>query len=288
MFTKILGCLAALPAVMSPDFTYTGSGAADCVLDFGAPTRGNSAAIPASRGSELVGLETWTHQHQGYVDAAAKGHIDVLFVGDSITNGWEYAGGPVWEEHYGRLPAAHFGISGDQTQNVLWRVQNGELDGVQPRLIVLLIGTNNVYDNTPAEIAEGIGAILNEILNRTPRSRILLMGIFPRSRNPDDPERARIAEVNLLISAQVDALISAGRTSGEACCQFGECIISHLDIGARFLNPDGTLRDELMPDYLRPSRRGYEIWADAIAPYVLQSLLPEAPQRRRSAHHRVD
>ena len=188
------------------------------------------------------------------METARRGSIDLLFLGDSITAAWATTGAAVWQRHYGALRAAYFGIGGDQTEHVLWRVQHGELEGIAPEVIVLLIGTNNLYSNTPAEIAEGIGAILKEIRRRSPRSHVLLMGILPRGRSIGAPERAAIRAVNEIISGYADDMVT------------------YLDIGPHLVDPDGNLRPDLMLDSVHPSEAGYEVWARAIEPFLSQHL----------------
>lgn len=199
----------------------------------------------------------WVTRHEGFVETARKGGINVLFLGDSITDFWRQPdrGFPVWEKNFAALGAANFGISGDRTQHVLWRMQNGELDGLHPRAVVLMIGTNNTGlerdkltpRNSPEEVVAGVTAIVNGLRSRLPDTRILLLGIFPRGATPDDPQRLQILAINREI-----ARLHNGSS------------IHFLDIGSRFLQSDGTLSKDVMPDFLHPGPRGYEIWADAI------------------------
>ncbi len=170
------------------------------------------------------------------------------------------AGKDVWKAHYGAIKAADFGISGDQVQHVLWRLQHGELEGQNPKLIVLMIGTNN-HGEDPKEIADGIKLLLNEYETRCPNAHILLLGVFPRGAAPNNPLRAWVAKINSIISTYDD-----GKR------------VTYLDIGDKFLHPDGTLTKEIMPDFLHPSPKGYEIWADAIQP-VIDKYFP--PSRSR-------
>src|SRR5208337_5244157 len=131
----------------------------------------NTAAKPAPKDEK---------RHDGFVAIAKKGGVDVLFLGDSITDGWRGSGKDVWKEKFEPLKAANFGIGGDRTQHVLWRLQNGELEGIKPRAAVIMIGTNNLGANTAEEIADGIKAIVAEIQKKQPETKILLLGIFPR------------------------------------------------------------------------------------------------------------
>lgn len=196
-------------------------------------------------------------RHQSFLEVARAGNIDVLFVGDSITDWWRQPqrGLPVWERHFAPLKAANFGIAGDTTQGVLWRMQNGELEGFNAKLIILMLGTNNINRNDTADIAAGNAAIVQEFRRRQPNAKVLILGVFPRGAAADNPFRQRIAEINGHLEKLAD-----GRT------------IHYLDIGPKFLQPDGTLPTEVMPDGLHPNLKGYEIWAEAIMPKVRELL----------------
>jgi beta-glucosidase len=173
----------------------------------------------------------------------------LLFIGDSITQGWEAIGASnVWNKYYARRKAVNLGIGGDRTQHVLWRIENAPLQGVKPKAAVVMIGTNNsnAEDNTPEQIVDGIRAIVSKLRERLPDTRILLLGIFPRSEN-FTVQRGKLTQVNQVI---------AGLEDGKN--------VYYLDIGHRFLRPDGTLSGEIMPDYLHLSPQGYEIWAQSI------------------------
>jgi lysophospholipase L1-like esterase len=211
----------------------------------------NTAIIPAPRDP------AWVKRHEGFVAQARQGGIDVLFVGDSITDFWrrddpKTGGKKVWDANFAPLRAANFGISGDRTQHVLWRLENGELDGLQPRAVVLMIGTNNTGferdkvtpRNSVPEVVEGVAAVVRTLRIRLPSARILLLAIFPRGASPDDPQRAQVNTVNAAIA------------DGDR--------VRFLDLGPRFLAADGTLPPEIMPDFLHPGEKGYEIWAEAI------------------------
>lgn len=211
----------------------------------------NSSTEPLPRDQALV------QRHDSFVEIAKKGGIDVLFLGDSITDFWRNPekGLPVWEKNFGALHAANFGISGDRTQHVLWRMKNGELTGYKPRAVVLMIGTNNTGfesdkltpRNSTEEVISGVTAIVQGLTNQWPDVKVLLFAIFPRAEKPTDPIRQQIRDINTALARLHD-----GRH------------IFFLDIGQRFLAPDGTLAKEVMPDFLHPSTRGYEIWAEAI------------------------
>jgi lysophospholipase L1-like esterase len=191
-------------------------------------------------------------KHTANKAVAAAGDIDVLFMGDSITDFWRnpegaFAGKPVFDKYWGGLKVANFGIAGDTTQGVLFRLQNGEGAGFGPKAIMLMIGTNNTRANNAAEIAEAVGAIVLELQGDFPEAQILLLGIFPRS-TPVDPVRAQIAEINAIISRLDD---------GEK--------VHYLDIGKVFLDSSGAIPLDVMSDGLHPTTKGYELWAAAVA-----------------------
>lgn len=207
---------------------------------------GNPAVNPVPRKDK-----GWTTRHQYFLAQAKKGDVDLLFLGDSITQGWEGAGKEVWAKTFAaHHHPANFGIGGDRTEHVLWRITEGkELEGINPRAAVLMIGTNNTGSNSAEQIAEGITAIVKELRRQKPDMQILLLGVFPRSAKPTDPARAKIKEINERI-----AKLDDGKH------------VHYLDIGPKFLEPDGTLSKDIMPDFLHLSPKGYQIWADAISP----------------------
>ncbi len=196
----------------------------------------------------------WLKRHEGFVEEAKKGGYEVLFQGDSITDGWRNGKAKaIWDVSFAPLKAANFGISGDRTQHVLWRLQNGEFEGATlPKVVVLMIGTNNIgqKDNpeTAASAIAGVDAILKTIHKKSEMTKVLLIGVFPRSEKPDHAFRAVIKEINSGIAKHDDG----GKT------------LKFLDIGEQFLKPDGTLTKDVMPDFLHLSEKGYQIWADAI------------------------
>ena len=207
---------------------------------------------PAPNTAILPGLAPqFQAKHQANREVAKQGDAEVLFMGDSITDFWRnaegpFAGKPVLDKHFGHWKVANFGIAGDTTNGVLYRLQNGEGQGFSPRAIMLMIGTNNTARNSAAEIAEGIGAVVLELQRDFPQAKILLLGVFPRGR-PADPVRATITEINRTIAKLGD---------GER--------VAYLDIGAQFLAADGTIPADVMSDLLHPSAKGYEIWAQAV------------------------
>jgi lysophospholipase L1-like esterase len=214
----------------------------------------NSAIVPESRGTN------WIKRHEGFVQQAKTEQIDLLFLGDSITDFWRGKaprfGINVWNKYYAPLHAADFGISGDRTENVIWRIDNGELDGLHPKALVLMIGTNNSRTNSPEQIAEGIKVILNKIQEKCPDTKVLLLGVFPRNTVKDIPKQIEAPD-------KINAIISK--------CADGKKIV-YLNINDKFLGPDGKVPADIMPDFLHPNEHGYQIWADAMNPTLFEML----------------
>ena len=216
--------------------------------------RAQAKKPPESTTTPKAREATWVKRHERFVAMAQKGNIDVLFLGDSITDAWggeghnpKSAGTEIFAKGFESLNAANFGIGGDRTQHVLWRLQHGELEGIRPKVIMLMIGTNNSNDNTAEEIADGITAIVKEIHKRSPQTKILLLGVFPRDEKPT-PRREKLKQVNEIIAKLDDG----GKT------------VKYLDISDKFLEPDGTISKDIMPDFLHLTKKGYQIWADAV------------------------
>ena len=210
----------------------------------------NTAVKPADRKDK-----GWVKLHESFLERAKKGDVDVLFLGDSITQSWGGAK-EVWDKSFGPMKPANFGIGGDQTQHVLWRITEGkELEGIQPKAVVLMIGTNNMGGHSAEQIAEGVTAIVKELNAQRPKAKVLLLGIFPRSPKPTDAVRDKIKQTNERI-----AKLDDGKQ------------VYYLDIGAKFLDKEGNLPKDIMPDFLHLSKQGYQIWADAITPKLKELL----------------
>ena len=211
-----------------------------------------SVRIPPPNSAIVPNLAAFFQsKHNDNLEVAGHGDSNILFMGDSITDFWRnpdgaYAGKPVLDKYFGHLKVANFGIAGDTTQGVLYRLQNGEGKGFSPKAVMLMIGTNNTSSNTAAEIAEGIGAVVLQLQKNFPNTKILLLGIFPRS-TPNDPVRKTIAEINSIISRLHD-----GKR------------VYYMDIGAKFLDAEGNIPKDVMSDALHPGPKGYEIWAEAV------------------------
>ena len=236
---------------------------------------------PSEQSPYWAGPGYWDRRHIAKLAEIAAGpkEYDCVFVGDSITHNWEgwcdsadvavvtaaYASGElkfpngpgraVWDELRRTSRLLNLGIGGDRTQNVLWRLDHGEMDGYQARFVSLMIGTNNA-DDTPEDRAEGIRAVLAKIAEKQPGATILLTPIFPSGATRDDPGRISREKTNAIIRTFADG----GR-------------IVWLDFNDKFLDADGNLSAEMMPDYLHPLEAGYRIWAEALRPHLRPSRL---------------
>jgi lysophospholipase L1-like esterase len=194
-------------------------------------------------------------RHEGFVEMAKQGNIDLLLHGDSITDWWVQgdANKAVFDKYFGGYRTANFAVAGDTTQGVLWGLRNGEGQGFQPKAVMLMIGTNNSGANSAPEIAEGIGAVVLEMRKDFPDAKILLLAIFPRS-TPGDPVRDKLAEVNRIIARLDD-----------------QRHVFFMDIGARFLDGNGIfLPDSFRADNLHPQAKGYQIWGEAVSEKLTQ------------------
>ena len=211
----------------------------------------NLAALPEGR-FETTGKFGWWPARHAEKLAEPKADVQLVFVGDSITQGWEKAGAEVWRQHFAPMKAANLGFGGDSTQHVLWRIDHGEFDGLSPRHIVLHIGTNNAKHGnfTPAQIADGIRAVVERLKIKCPRATIHLLAIFPRDADAKGEMRVKCAAVNALLPA-----LAAER-------------VRFHDFTSAFLQPDGTLTREIAPDLLHLSAKGYEIWARHLLPHL--------------------
>ena len=215
------------------------------VLD--APAHDAIAPVPREGG--------WMKRHELMNARVKEGNVDLVFIGDSITQGWEGRGKEIWQKFYGSRNAVNLGIGGDRTQHVIWRLENGNLAGIEPKAAVIMIGTNNSGNNTSEQIAEGVTKIVQLIRETTPNTKILLLATFPRGADPSDARRQVNEKSNAIVAKLAD----------------NEHVF-YLDIGKNFLAEDGTLSKEIMPDLLHLSEQGYTIWAESIEPQLAQLL----------------
>lgn len=196
----------------------------------------------------------WVDRNASFNERIKMGNVGLLLIGDSITQGWEGNGKAAWAKHYTKRNAVNLGIGGDRTEHVLWRLDNGNVDGISPKLAVLMIGTNNAGDNTAEEIGAGIQAIVKKLRAKLPETKVLILAVFPRNPKPD-AVREKIAK-----ASQIAAELADNK------------MVYYLDIGPKFLTADGELTKEIMPDYLHLSPQGYEIWASSIEPKVAELM----------------
>lgn len=228
---------------------------------------GNTAIVPAARLEK--DFYDWDARHAEIMAIKDTLKPEIVLIGDSITHMW---GGPpeeksgrgnrgleAWKSVFGDRPVLNLGYGWDRTQNVLKRIELGELDGLSPKAIVIHIGTNNLAgtknarENTPAEIAEAIGVIVDKVQAKCPKAKIIVMKVFPRGEKPDNAYRAKINAINAGLSALE-----------------GNAGVVVIDLTSKFTNADGTISREVMSDFLHPAAKGYMIWADA-----LRAVLPE-------------
>ncbi len=221
-------------------------------------------SVTPERLQESWAADWWLPRHEQKL-AEIKAHreagrrVDLVFLGDSITQGWENEGKAAWATHFAKHNAVALGFGGDRTENLLWRLQHGELDGMAPKAVVMMIGTNNTGDRLedPAFTVAGIQKNLDEIRKRQPLAKVLLLALFPRGEKPDDLTRRHNDRINALLPALAD-----GRR------------IVFLDIGRALANPDGTLSKDILPDWLHLSPQGYEIWARSLTATLTPWLTP--------------
>lgn len=208
--------------------------------------------------------------HESFNEISKQGKAKLVFLGDSITRGWaSEKGKEIWEEYWAPYGAANFGVGGDRTEHVLWRLAHGNYDGLHPKLTVLMIGTNNtghsgrpktqqdgkIYNCSPKQTAEGVKKIVEVLREKQPQMKILLLAVFPRGDSKSHPMRQANEKINGIISQLED-----GKN------------VFYMDINQEFLEADGTLSTDIMPDLLHPNERGYQIWAKAIEARVKELM----------------
>jgi lysophospholipase L1-like esterase len=243
-------------------FAADGTPVGEVTVRSAAPTetRRPSTLVPVTQNRDWR-IYDWAERHAACVALMRSGHPEIVMLGDSITHFW--GGEPVsgrrtgvaeWDRFFAGRRVVNLGYGWDRTENVLWRITHGEFDHVSPRVVVVMIGTNNIDLNTPGEIAGAIREICAELHRRAPATRILLLGIFPRGASPD-ATRAKVASVNQRI-APLD----------------GHDGVTYLDIGGTFLEADGSISRDVMYDYLHPTAAGYVRWTAAMEPTLTRLL----------------
>jgi beta-glucosidase len=216
----------------------------------------NSAVVPVARTNA-----SWIQRHESMNQQARQGHIDLIYVGDSIVEHFDKQGKEVWEHYYAGRNALNLGISGDRTEHVLWRLDHGNIDGIAPKLAIVMIGQNNGGHNTGEEIGAGVAAVVQKLRAKLPDTRILLLGIFQRREKPTE-ERAVLAKANEIVSKLAD-----------------DKHVFYMNINHIFMRPDGTIPRSLMYDFEHPTPLGHRVWAEAIEPKVAELMgdKPVAP-----------
>jgi beta-glucosidase len=209
----------------------------------------NNAIIPVPRTGSATNRQSQVLERA----KAAPGDYDIEFIGDSITQGWEGAGRNVWQEFYGKRKAINMGVGGDRTEHVLWRFEQGQLDGIKAKAAIVMIGTNNSNDSE-ADILEGVVAIVRQIRIRQPGAKIILLGIFPRGQT-FSALRGKLLQVNQALAKMED-----GKN------------IFYIDFGSQLIESDGSISRSMMADFLHPGEAGYRIWANAVEPKLKEIL----------------
>lgn len=205
-----------------------------------------------------VGHFEWFERVKSNIEKgkAAAPSCQLVFDGDSITAYWLGQGKETWDERYAKYSPVNFGIVGDGIEHLLWRLAQGQAEGMHPKLIAIMIGSNRLVAFTDEQGAEGIEAVVQAYRKVCPEAVILLQAILPRGQFPDDPIRTKIDKINSRLEGLAD----------------GKNVL-FVDFGKSFLQPDGTISPDLMPDFVQPSAKGYKIWADAIQPTIDKVIL---------------
>jgi len=239
-FRQFIAPVLLIVAVAAPGYAQTTAALVD---------RTNTAIVPVMHTGKRTEAVLQTAKNN-------PGKCDVIFIGDSITQGWEGNGKNVWQKYYGKRKCLNFGVGGDRTQHVLWRFEQGQLDDIRPKVAVLMIGTNNSNkdDNSEADILEGVQLIVSQIRDRLPQTKIIVVGIFPRGQT-FSPQRGKILQVNQALAKLADGKM-----------------IHYIDFGSQLIESDGSISKAVMPDFLHLSERGYEIWAASLAPKLKKLL----------------
>ena len=255
LLASLLGGCQSQQPIEQESFCTSCSAARQAFIFEQVAQKHHSAVTPVAR---ITKSTWWLRKHQAMNARVEQGNVDLIFIGDSITDAWSSRGRSVWKKYYSKRNAVNLGIGGDRTQHVLWRLKHGNIDNINPKLAVLMIGTNNSnrHDNTASEIADGIIAICAQLRHKLPHTKILLLDIFPRG-STFSAQREKNAQASLIASRIAD-----------------NRYIFYYPIGCKFLKPDGTLTRDIMPDLLHPNSAGYEIWAQAIEP-VVRKLMNE-------------
>jgi len=252
---KKLFPVLALAALLSLAVAQTSAPSVPAAI--AAPTHVDASAPIAKKDNGA-----FVKRHEGFLARAKAGPIGLLFLGDSITDNWSKAP-HIWEHYYGKFEPANFGIGGDTTQNVIWRIENGELDGIHPKVVVLMLGTNNSASHTAEEIFAADKKIVEMIRAKVPETKVLLLAIFPRgprknTNGSTDPWEKRMDVINA--------------TNAKLATLDDRQTVRFLDINEKFLGQDGKIPFSIMPEQLHPNAAGYELWAEAMQPLLTEMM----------------
>jgi lysophospholipase L1-like esterase len=217
-----------------------------------------TALADASAAEPRYGNSRFFRFHADFLDRGRAGPVGLLFLGDSITHAWDRHP-EIWEKAWGDYDPANFGHGGDQTQHIIWRISQGELDNIRPKVVVLLIGTNNIHHYDAPEIVTAQRKIVGMIHDKLPEAKVLLLAVFPRGpringRGEVEDHEQHMRKINA-INAEL-----ATMDNGDS--------LRYLDLGPKFMSADGTIATAIMPDQLHLSAAGYEIWVEGMKPLV--------------------
>jgi lysophospholipase L1-like esterase len=266
-FLPLVTCLAALSVSALAQSAAPAAPSAAVAPAAVAPAAPAPAIVDASAPIPKTGNARFFELHEAFLARTKSGPIGVLFLGDSITEGWGRAP-HVWEHYFGKYQPANFGIGGDQTQHVIWRIENGELEGINPKAVVLMIGTNNSGAHTGEQIAAGVKKIIDLIRAKLPQTKVLLFAIFPRDarRNPDGLiTDAAIADAAKRVAANDRANALLAKLDDGTNVRF-------FNINSVFLGRDGRIPWTIMPDQLHPTAAGYQLWAEALEKPLAEAM----------------
>ncbi len=223
----------------------------------------SNAVVPITK----LDKESWASRHNDILKRIKQGNVDIIMVGDSITHFWEKDGKGVWDKYYANRNVVNMGISGDKTQNVIWRLEHGEVNNINPKLAILMIGTNNSKNNdyTSEQIADGVKAVVCQLRTRLPQTKILILAIFPRGSDEQRKDKTQDGKFN----PQWDKNEKANKIVSKIA---DNKMIYYLNINKKFLNKKGVLTRDIMPDLLHPGDKGYMIWAQAMEPTIVKLM----------------
>lgn len=244
---KIVIAISILAGVSGPAFSQTAAPAA--------PKPAVQKTAPITRTPESATMPTSINANRQtqFLERAKDKNIQLVFLGDSITDGWSGKGKAIWEQYYAKYDPADFGVSGERTEHTLGHIAGGILDGLHPKVVVIMIGTNNIgqcQDEKPEWTVDGIKKILDTVHVKLPDTKVLLLGVFPREKK-DSPHRQAVTAINSIINKYDD-----------------KSKTRYLDLTPKFIDATGEIPKDIMPDGLHPNAAGYEIWAKSMQPLL--------------------